>query len=49
MPSCGENIPSQSKFKAVELLSCDSTSVDKVITKVSEKLVSLTGNKITLK
>ena len=51
--SCGEKeepTPTpDTKFTAVELLSCGSTSVDKVITELGKKLASLTSNKITLK
>lgn len=39
---------SNSTFTAVELKSCGSTSVEKVITAVGNKLASLTNNKITL-
>ena len=39
---------SASTFAAVELKSCGSTSVEKVITAVGNKLASLTNNKITL-
>lgn len=37
------------KFKAVELKSCGSTSVDKVITALGTKFSDLTANKVTLK
>lgn len=40
---------STSTFTAVELLSCGSTSVDKVITQLGSKFADLTGNKVTLK
>lgn len=36
-------------FTPVELLSCGSTSVDKVITQLGSKFADLTGNKVTLK
>ena len=37
------------EFTAVELKSCGSTSVDKVITALGSKFADLTGNKVTLK
>lgn len=51
---CGQANPSSGSgegeiFTPVELLSCGSTSVDKVITELGIKFASLTGNKVTLK
>lgn len=40
---------SEEEFKSVELLSCGSTSVEKVISKLGEKFASLTDNKVTFK
>ncbi len=48
--SCSSNGGnSEEEFKAVELLSCGSTSVEKVISKLGEKFASLTDNKVTFK
>lgn len=50
LASCGgNNSSSQSTFTQVELKSCGSTSVDKVITALGAKFADLTGNKVTLK
>lgn len=47
--SSNGNSSSEEEFKAVELLSCGSTSVEKVISKLGEKFASLTDNKVTFK
>ena len=48
--SCSSNNGgSEEEFKSVELLSCGSTSVEKVISKLGEKFASLTDNKVTFK
>ncbi len=48
--SCSSNNGgNEEEFKAVELLSCGSTSVEKVISKLGEKFASLTDNKVTFK
>lgn len=53
--ACGEGKDETSStnenetFTPVELKSCGSTSVDKVITALGSKFASLTGNKVTLK
>ena len=56
LAGCGENSESGTSstkegetFTPVELLSCGSTSVDKVITSLGNKFASLTNNKVTLK
>jgi phosphate transport system substrate-binding protein len=48
--SCSSNNGgNEEEFQAVELLSCGSTSVEKVISKLGEKFASLTDNKVTFK
>lgn len=53
LTGCGDNssssTTSEESFTPVELLSCGSTSVDKVITNLGNKFASLTSNKVTLK
>ena len=49
LTGCAQEETGNNDFQPVELLSCGSTSVDKVITNLGAKFADLTGNKVTLK